>query len=102
LITGQMTPEAEAVFGPGVKAMFAPGIITSLSGPAVRQAYGFIDARDASANGWVGHGGGDAGMSGDLRIYPKSGYVVAVLANIDPPVATELADYLDPWLPRAR
>ena len=47
-------------------------------------AYGFDDSRDASGNGWVGHGGGAPGMNGDLRIYPKSGYVVAVLANLDP------------------
>jgi CubicO group peptidase (beta-lactamase class C family) len=50
-------------------------------------AYGFEDARDAEGNGSVGHGGGAPGMNGDLRIYPKSGYVVAVLANLDPPAA---------------
>jgi hypothetical protein len=27
-------------------------------------------------------------MNGDLRIYPTSGYVVVVLANLDPPVAS--------------
>lgn len=95
LITGKapMTGEAEAVFGPGVKAVF---------GPDRRYAYGFIDAREASGNGWVGHDAADAGMSGDLRIYPKSGYEVAVLANRDPPVAQGLSAYLDPWLPTAR
>lgn len=34
-------------------------------------------------------------MNGDLRIYPGSGYVVVVLANLDPPVAQRVADYLD-------
>ncbi len=98
LITGkaQMTGEADAEFGPGVKTMF---------GPATRYAYGFVDAPDASGNGWVGAGGADAGMSGDLRIYLKSGYVVAVLANIDlnidVPAAPGLSAYLDPWLPTA-
>jgi hypothetical protein len=38
-------------------------------------------------------------MNGDLRIYPKSGYVVVVLANLDPPAAQRIADYLDPRLP---
>ena len=30
------------------------------------------------------------GMNGDLPIYPQSGYVVAVLANIDPPAAQSM------------
>ena len=64
----------------------------------VRYAYGFEDARAADGSGWVGHSGGAPGMSGDLRIYPKSGYVVAVLANIDPPAAQRISDYLDPRL----
>jgi CubicO group peptidase (beta-lactamase class C family) len=64
-------------------------------------ALGFFDARDESGNGWVGHGGGAPGMNGDLRIYPKSGYVVAVLANLDPPAAQRISDYLDPRLPIA-
>jgi hypothetical protein len=41
-------------------------------------------------------------MNADLRIYPKSGYVVALLANIDPPAAQRIAKYLDPRLPTAR
>jgi D-alanyl-D-alanine carboxypeptidase len=71
-------------------------------GPATRYAYGFEDARDADGNGWVGHGGGAPGISGDLKIYPKSGYVVAVLANIDPPAAQGISEYLDPRLPTER
>jgi D-alanyl-D-alanine carboxypeptidase len=62
-------------------------------------AYGFMDARDADGNGWVGHGGGAPGMNGDLRIYPKSGYVVAVLSNLDPPAAKRISDYIDLRLP---
>ncbi len=71
------------------------------AGPA-RYAYGFEDARDAHGNGWVGHGGGAPGMNGDLRIYAKSGYVIAVLANIDPPAAQRITDYLEPWLAAER
>jgi D-alanyl-D-alanine carboxypeptidase len=71
-------------------------------GPGTRYAYGFEDARDADGNGWVGHGGGAPGMNGDLKIYPKSGYVVAVLANIDPPAAQAISEYLDPRLPTDR
>jgi len=68
-------------------------------GPGTRYAYGFEDARDADGNGWVGHGGGAPGMNGDLKIYPKSGYVVAVLANIDPPAAQRITEDLDSRLP---
>jgi D-alanyl-D-alanine carboxypeptidase len=64
-------------------------------------AFGFFDARDESGNGWVGHGGGAPGMNGDLRIYPRSGYVVAVLSNLDPPAAQRISDYIDPRLPNA-
>ena len=71
-------------------------------GPGTRYAYGFEDARDADGNGWVGHGGGAPGINGDLKIYPKSGYVVAVLANIDPPAAQRISEYLDPRLPTQR
>jgi len=67
-----------------------------------RYAYGFDDARAADGNGWVGHGGGAPGMNGDLRIYPKSGYVVAVLANTDPPAAQRISEYLEPLLPTHR
>ena len=63
-------------------------------------AYGFEDSRDQNGNGFVGHGGGAPGMSGDLRIYPTSGYVVAVLANIDPPAAQRISDYVDARLPK--
>jgi CubicO group peptidase (beta-lactamase class C family) len=68
-------------------------------GPGISYAYGFEDHRDAQGNGWVGHGGGAPGMNGDLRIYPASDYVVVVLANLDPPVAQRVADYLDARLP---
>jgi CubicO group peptidase (beta-lactamase class C family) len=69
------------------------------SGRDAKYAYGFEDARDGDGNGWVGHGGGAPGMNGDLKIYLKSGYVVAVLANMDPPAAQRISEYLDPRLP---
>jgi D-alanyl-D-alanine carboxypeptidase len=71
-------------------------------GPGARYAYGFEDARDANGNGWVGHGGGAPGINGDLKIYPKPGYLVAVLANLDPPAAQRISEYLDHRLPTAR
>jgi CubicO group peptidase (beta-lactamase class C family) len=68
-------------------------------GPGIEYAYGFEDHRDAEGKGWVGHGGGAPGMNGDLRIYPASDYVVIVLANLDPPAAQRIPDYLDARLP---
>jgi CubicO group peptidase (beta-lactamase class C family) len=68
-------------------------------GYGFKYAFGFFDGRDETGNGWVGHGGGAPGMNGDLRIYPKSGYVIAVLSNLDPPAAQRISDYLDPRLP---
>ncbi len=64
------------------------------AGEGRRYAYGFEDERKDSA-GAVGHGGSAPGISGDLRIYPKSGYVVAVLCNIDLPAAQSVSSFLD-------
>jgi CubicO group peptidase (beta-lactamase class C family) len=69
------------------------------AGGGRRYAYGFEDGR-ANGDGAVGHGGGAPGMNGELRIYPKSGYVVAVLANLDPPAASQVAGFLDLRLPK--
>jgi CubicO group peptidase (beta-lactamase class C family) len=49
-------------------------------------AYGF-GISDEGGLKCFGHGGGAPGMNGDLKICEGAGYVIAVLANIDPPVA---------------
>ncbi len=41
-----------------------------------------------------GHGGGAPGMNGDLRILADSGFVLTVLANLDPPVAGRLTGFV--------
>ncbi|MBI1355515.1 MAG: serine hydrolase [Acidobacteria bacterium] len=64
-----------------------------------RYAYGFEDGRKEGM-GYVGHGGGAPGMNGDLKIYPYSGYVVVVLANLDPPAAQRISSFLDLRLPQ--
>ena len=69
------------------------------TGGGGRYAYGFQDARKDGI-GFVGHGGGAPGMNGELRIYPQSGYVVAVLSNLDPPAATQVATFVDLRLPK--
>jgi CubicO group peptidase (beta-lactamase class C family) len=57
-----------------------------------RYAYGFDDMRETQ--GYVGHGGAAPGVNGTLMIFPKSGYVVAVLSNIDPPFAGRIGSFL--------
>lgn len=63
-----------------------------------RYAYGFFDRRVGGVR-FVGHGGGAPGMNGDLEIDPQSGYVVAVLANLDPPAAQRISDFILNRLP---
>jgi hypothetical protein len=46
-----------------------------------------------------GHGGGAPGMNGDLKICPQSGYIIAVLANLDPPAAQRASDYVATRVP---
>ena len=67
--------------------------------PNGRYAYGFSDH---TVNGLrcFGHGGGAPGMNGDLEICPDAGYVVAVLANMDPPVATHISEFVTSRLPK--
>ena len=61
-------------------------------------AFGFED-RLVNGTRCFGHGGGAPGMNGDLKICPGPGYVVAVLANLDPPAATRVSDFIVNRLP---
>lgn len=61
-------------------------------------AYGFDD-RKVNGTRCFGHGGGAPGMNGDLKICPSAGYIVAVLANMDPPAATRISDLIGNRLP---
>jgi len=66
--------------------------------PGGKYAYGF---QEAMVNGTrcFGHGGGAPGMNGELKICPGPGYVIAVLANMDPPAASRVADFIANRLP---
>ena len=63
-----------------------------------KYAYGFSDQTSGGVR-CFGHGGGAPGMNGDLRICPQSGYVIAVLSNLDPPAAQRIADFAANRLP---
>jgi D-alanyl-D-alanine carboxypeptidase len=54
--------------------------------------YGFGVQGEGRLRSW-GHGGGAPGMNGELRVFPELGYVVVGLSNLDPPAASELAEF---------
>lgn len=59
--------------------------------------YGFIIGGEGRWR-WFGHSGGAPGINADLKIFPETGYVVAVLSNL-PPSAQRFSDWLTPRLP---
>lgn len=65
-----------------------------------KYAFGFFDDGTDAGMRHFGHGGGAPGMNGDLQIYPQSGYVIAVLANLDPPAASRVSDFIANRLPK--
>ena len=68
------------------------------TGGGDKYAYGFMDRTSGGVRSF-GHGGGAPGMNGELAIYPQSGYVVAVLANLDPPAAQRIGSFISNRLP---
>lgn len=48
---------------------------------------------------YFGHNGGFPGMNGDLEIGLSSGYVIVVLANMDPPAAQRISETIGSRLP---
>ena len=70
---------------------------TKVATPMGSYGLGFME-RDFNGLRAYGHGGGAPGMNGELLIFP-SGYVVVVLANMDPPAATEVARFIAVRLP---
>ncbi|MFZ0590465.1 MAG: serine hydrolase domain-containing protein [Bryobacteraceae bacterium] len=64
------------------------------------EGYGFgMMVSDEPQGKRFGHGGGAPGMNGELRVYTRTNTVVAVLANLDPPAASRLADFFDERMP---
>jgi CubicO group peptidase (beta-lactamase class C family) len=60
--------------------------------------YGFT-VRNFNGISCYGHNGGGFGINGELEICPSNGYVVAVLANADPPAAERVANFAIDRLP---
>jgi CubicO group peptidase (beta-lactamase class C family) len=98
---GDLLAFANALVGHKLLDAHYTGILTSGkvdTGRGGKYAYGFMDHNDGGVR-WFGHGGGAPGMNGMLRIDPDSGYVVAVLANLDPPAAEQVATFVADRLP---
>jgi CubicO group peptidase (beta-lactamase class C family) len=70
------------------------GKVDLAPGGAHRYAYGFF-VEDMAGLSLVGHGGGGPGINGELTMYRGTGYTIAVLANIDPPAATNVKRLFD-------
>jgi D-alanyl-D-alanine carboxypeptidase len=52
------------------------------------------------SGGGFGHGGGAPGINGELHILPQNGYVLVVLVNRDPRMATDMVEWITSILPR--
>ena len=97
-VVAQEVPEDDGVADPcGVPSISVIDPAAPVN-PTVQYAYGFMD-RVVGGRRWVGHGGGAAGMNGDLAFEPNGGYVVVVLANLDPPAAGQMAAFILNRLP---
>ena len=70
----------------------------SVDGSPVLYAYGFMD-RVLFQRRFVGHSGGDSGMSGQLTFEPHGGYTIVVLSNFDPPAAIMIEAFILGTLP---
>jgi len=60
--------------------------------------FGFAVVGEGNWKGF-GHNGGAPGMSGDLHVFPKLGYVLVSLSNLDPPAATRPLEFIEARLP---
>jgi D-alanyl-D-alanine carboxypeptidase len=67
--------------------------------PDSSYAFGFGDHK-INGTRCFGHGGGAPGMNGELQICPAVGYVVVVLANLDPPAASRISQFITNRLPQ--
>jgi CubicO group peptidase (beta-lactamase class C family) len=76
-------------------ALLLTGTVEGLGGT---YGMGFVE-RTIGGMRSVGHGGNAPGMDGYLDIFPASGYVVVVLANLDPPAARRVHEFIVHRLP---
>lgn len=86
-----MSPETMAIM-----TAAKPGAeVRTQSGRLLQFGYGFMVGADGAR---IGHGGSGAGVSAQLRIWTESNWVIAALANVDPPMVTQFARTLEATL----
>jgi D-alanyl-D-alanine carboxypeptidase len=78
--------------------LMKPRLATARPGNEQALGFGVRTWPDGAVS--IGHGGGAPGINGELMSFPKAGYLVIVLANQDPPVATDLAEFIVRQLPK--
>jgi hypothetical protein len=61
-------------------------------------AYGF-GVQTVNGNQCFGHNGSSRGVNGDLEMCLNSSYAIVVLANIDPPAAEQVSQFIIGRLP---
>jgi len=93
--------QADKLLNAHYTQLLTTGLVTmpgSLPDNPRRYAFGFGDQK-INGERCFGHNGGAPGMNGDLNVCPGPGYVVAVLANVDPPAADLIAAFVLNRLP---
>ena len=73
---------------------------TTAQAPGSGYGFGFGVAGTGSQRRF-GHGGGAPGMNGELMVFPASRTIIVALANLDPPVASRLAEFYANRMPVA-
>jgi D-alanyl-D-alanine carboxypeptidase len=86
------------LFNPHYTELLTTGKVSTTL-PGTKYALGFQDRTAPDGVRFFGHGGGSPGMNGRLSVFPESGYVVIVLANLDPPAADNIARFINDRLP---
>ena len=81
------------LLSPDMTERITAGKAETQPGSTSKYAYGFGD-RVENGRRTVGHNGGAPGMNAALNILWKDGYTVVVLANLDPTIAQDAADYI--------
>jgi D-alanyl-D-alanine carboxypeptidase len=74
-----------------------PALLRQATTDQTNQGYGF--GFYVLKDGGYGHGGGAPGINGEMHVVSKKSYVVAVLANRDAFMATEMEDFVEAILP---
>ncbi len=94
---GDLSRFAEAL---GAGRLISESMLAEATRPQSQEPYGYGFSMQGEGPLFsYGHGGGAPGQNGELRMFPELGYVVVILSNLDPPAASELAEYFTVRMP---